>query len=127
MWWALDAGTVNWIAKSNQDIVDATMLEIARLFPLEVGAGAPDGVGAKLLKHAVVKTPRSVYAAIPGQGLPDLAHHVIGTHPHPHFLKSVSGLVSKIWYPILLDQSELHFDPNRPTRRESDRVTIVAE
>ena len=50
-------GKTNWIAKSNQEIVDATMKELERLFPLEIGPGAPDGVGAKLLKHAVVKTP----------------------------------------------------------------------
>ena len=60
-------GNTNWIAKSNQEIVDATMKELERLFPLEIGPGSPDGVGAKLSKHAVVKTPRSVYAAIPGR------------------------------------------------------------
>merc|ERR1719149_403715 len=61
----LAGGNTNWIAKSNQEIVDATMVELERLFPLEIGPKSPDGVGAKLLKHAVVKTPRSVYAAIP--------------------------------------------------------------
>jgi 15-cis-phytoene desaturase len=57
-------GKVNWIAKSDQEIIDATMIELERLFPLEVAA---DGSKAKLLKFAVVKTPRSVYAAIPGR------------------------------------------------------------
>merc|ERR1711990_1094510 len=42
-------GDTNWIAKSNQEIVDATMKELERLFPLEIGKKAPDGVGAKLL------------------------------------------------------------------------------
>jgi 15-cis-phytoene desaturase len=55
---------VNWIAKSDQDIVDATVAELRRLFPNEIKA---DGTGAKVVKHAVVKTPRSVYAAIPGR------------------------------------------------------------
>jgi hypothetical protein len=40
------------------------MEELARLFPLEIAA---DGSKAKLLKYAVVRTPRSVYAAIPGR------------------------------------------------------------
>merc|ERR1719217_556767 len=42
------------------------MKELERLFPTEIGSQLPDG-GAKLRKYAVVKTPRSVYAAIPGR------------------------------------------------------------
>merc|ERR1711871_1863814 len=57
-------GKTNWIAKTDQEIIDATMKELERLFPLEIAA---DGSKAKLLKYAVVKTPRSVYAAIPGR------------------------------------------------------------
>ena len=57
-------GNVNWISKSDEEIIDATMGELERLFPTEV---ARDGSKAKLLKFAVVKTPRSVYAAIPGR------------------------------------------------------------
>ena len=34
-------GNTNWIAKSNQEIVDATMKELERLFPLEIGPEAP--------------------------------------------------------------------------------------
>ena len=57
-------GKVNWISKSDAEIIDATMGELARLFPTEV---AQDGSKAKLLKSAVVRVPRSVYAAIPGR------------------------------------------------------------
>ncbi|KAL3937522.1 MAG: hypothetical protein SGBAC_007396 [Bacillariaceae sp.] len=67
-------GNVNWIGKSDEEIIDATMGELARLFPTEI---APDEKWpatmkqlegqAKLLKYAVVKVPRSVYAAIPGR------------------------------------------------------------
>ncbi|CAK9097714.1 15-cis-phytoene desaturase [Durusdinium trenchii] len=59
-------GGVNWMGKSDEEIVAATMKELERLFPTEIGEHLPDG-GAKLLKHAVVKVPRSVYAAIPGR------------------------------------------------------------
>ena len=77
-------GDTNWIAKSDEDIIQATMGELARLFPTEIASdpryegtmkprtfegGAlpelPDG--AKLRKSAVVRVPRSVYAAIPGR------------------------------------------------------------
>lgn len=57
-------GKVNWVAKSDDEIIAATMGELARLFPTEIAA---DGSKAKLLKYAVVRTPRSVYAAIPGR------------------------------------------------------------
>merc|ERR1719311_155891 len=59
-------GKVNWIAKSDEEIIAATMDELHRLFPLEVPLkGTFEERG--LIKYAVVKTPRSVYAAIPGR------------------------------------------------------------
>nr|AUE44557.1 phytoene desaturase [Cryptomonas curvata] len=60
----LAGGNVNWISKSDEEIIAATMGELARLFPTEIAA---DGSKARLRKYAVVKTPRSVYAAIPGR------------------------------------------------------------
>jgi len=57
----------NWIAASDNEIVDATVKELARLFPTEIGPGAPNG-GAVLVKQTVVRVPRSVYAATPGRG-----------------------------------------------------------
>ena len=93
-------GKTNWIAKSNQEIVDATMLELERLFPLEIGPKSPDGVGARLLKHAVVKTPRSVYAAIPGrnkfrpsQETPIKNFTLAGDYTSQKFLGSMEGAV----------------------------------
>lgn len=67
-------GNTNWIAKSDEEIIDATMGELARLFPTEIANDekwpatsdqGPSGQ-AKLRKYTVVKVPRSVYAAIPG-------------------------------------------------------------
>ena len=96
----LAGGNTNWIAKSNQEIVDATMVELERLFPLEIGPKSPDGVGAKLLKHAVVKTPRSVYAAIPGrnkyrpsQATPISNFTLAGDWTSQKFLGSMEGAV----------------------------------
>ena len=74
----LAGGNVNWISKSDEEIIDATMGELARLFPTEIAqddkwpstlaqkAKYPDAE-ARLVKYAVVKVPRSVYAAIPGR------------------------------------------------------------
>ncbi|MEB3161122.1 MAG: 15-cis-phytoene desaturase, partial [Synechocystis sp.] len=53
----------DWISKSDQEIVDATMAEIKQLFPQHFSGDN----GAKLLKYHVVKTPRSVYKATPGR------------------------------------------------------------
>jgi len=41
------------------------------------------------------------------------------------FLNSVSDLISKMWYRIPFDQSELSISKTRPTRRTSDRVAIL--
>ena len=54
-----------WIGKSDQEIVDATMKELAVLFPKEI---AVDGSLAKLRKFKVIKTPRSVYESVAGSG-----------------------------------------------------------
>ncbi len=71
----LAGGNTNWISKSDEEIIDATMGELARLFPTEIANDpkwpatskqGPKGQ-AKLEKYAVVKVPRSVYAAIPGK------------------------------------------------------------
>jgi len=46
-----------WINKSDQDIIDATMTELERLFPTEISA---DQSKAKIRKYKVIKTPLSV-------------------------------------------------------------------
>lgn len=82
-------GKVNWISKSDEEIIDATMGELARLFPTEIAADekwpstsqqGPNGQ-ARLLKYAVVKVPRSVYAAIPGRN----KYRPSQTTPIPNF------------------------------------------
>lgn len=101
-------GNTNWIAKSDEEIIDATMGELARLFPTEIANDekwpatknqGPNGK-AKLIKHSVVKVPRSVYAAIPGRN----KYRPSQTTPIPHltmagdwtsqkFLGSMEGAV----------------------------------
>jgi len=56
----------NWIACSDEEIIEATLVELQRLFPNEIGPGAPNG-GAQVTKSTVVRVPRSVYATTPGR------------------------------------------------------------
>lgn len=58
------APAADWIGRSDEDIIAATMKELERIFPDEIKA---DGSLAKILKYKVVKTPRSVYKAIAGR------------------------------------------------------------
>lgn len=44
-----------WISRSDADIIEATVGELAKLFPDEIAA---DQSKAKILKYHVVKTPR---------------------------------------------------------------------
>lgn len=53
----------DWIGKSDEDIISATMKELKQLFPEHFNGDNP----TKLLKSHVVKTPRSVYKATPGR------------------------------------------------------------
>lgn len=53
-----------WIKRSDEDIIDATMVELERLFPTEIKA---DQSLAKIEKYIVVKTPLSVYKATKGR------------------------------------------------------------
>jgi len=95
----LAGGKVDWLKKTDQEIVDATMKELERLFPTEIGAHLPDG-GAKLRKSAVVRVPRSVYAAIPGrnryrpsQETPIKNFTLAGDWTSQKFLGSMEGAV----------------------------------
>lgn len=53
-----------YIGKSDEEIIAATMEELERLFPQHIGELASDR--AELLKYHVVKTPRSVYKTTKG-------------------------------------------------------------
>jgi 15-cis-phytoene desaturase len=88
------APAADWISKSDQDIIEATMSELAKLFPAQI----PDH--AKVLKARVVKTPRSVYKAIPGrqayrpsQATPIANFFLSGSYTMQEYLGSMEGAV----------------------------------
>jgi 15-cis-phytoene desaturase len=86
----------DWIAKSETEIIDATMKELEKLFPQHFTGDNP----AKLLKYKVVKTPRSVYRAIPGrqahrptQKTPISNFYLAGSYTMQEYLGSMEGAV----------------------------------
>ncbi|MGD1809225.1 15-cis-phytoene desaturase [Dapis sp. BLCC M126] len=86
----------DWISKSDQEIVAATMAELEKLFPAHFTGESP----AKLLKYHVVKTPRSVYKATPGrqdcrpsQVTPIANFFLTGDYTMQRYLASMEGAV----------------------------------
>lgn len=86
----------DWIDKSDQEIIAATMKELERLFPHHLGGENP----AKLRKFKVVKTPRSVYTASPGrqayrptQVTPIANFYLAGSYTLQRYLGSMEGAV----------------------------------
>ena len=86
----------DWINKSDAEIVEATIGELAKLFPDHFGTENP----AKLLKSHVVKTPRSVYKATPGrqdhrpsQETPIANFYLTGDYTMQRYLASMEGAV----------------------------------
>ncbi|WOL11561.1 phytoene desaturase [Canna indica] len=86
-----------WISRSDQEIIDATMKELAKLFPDEI---AEDQSKAKILKYHVVKTPRSVYKTVPDcepcrplQRSPVQGFYLAGDYTKQKYLASMEGAV----------------------------------
>ena len=83
----------NWLAASDDEVVDATLDELRQLFPVDME-------NAKLRKSAVVRVPRSVYAAVPGrnkyrpsQKTPIPNFTLCGCFTSQKFLGSMEGAV----------------------------------
>ncbi|MBD1858801.1 MULTISPECIES: 15-cis-phytoene desaturase [Leptolyngbya] len=86
----------DWIDKSDEAIIEATMKELERLFPQHLTGENP----AKLRKYKVVKTPRSVYTASPGrqayrpsQETPIANFYLSGSYTMQQYLGSMEGAV----------------------------------
>ncbi|KAI9194927.1 hypothetical protein LWI28_010201 [Acer negundo] len=86
-----------WISCSDSEIIDATMKELAKLFPDEISA---DHSKAKILKYHIVKTPRSVYKTVPNcepcrplQRSPVEGFYLAGDYTKQKYLASMEGAV----------------------------------
>ncbi|XP_043699368.1 15-cis-phytoene desaturase, chloroplastic/chromoplastic [Telopea speciosissima] len=87
----------DWISRSDVEIIEATMKELAKLFPEEIAA---DQSKAKILKYRVIKTPRSVYKNIPNcepcrplQRSPIEGFYLSGDYTKQKYLASMEGAV----------------------------------
>merc|ERR1719287_380625 len=127
--------------KEDEEIIDATMGELARLFPTEIAnderwpatrAQGPNGA-ARLLKYAVVKVPRSVYAAIPGrnkyrpsQTTPVPRFTLAGCYTSQKFLGSMEGatLAGKLAAEVVARRAA--GEPDRPVKEVQAHVTAAA-
>lgn len=86
----------DWISKSDEEIIAATMEELKQLFPDDFTGDNP----AQLLKYHVVKTPRSVYKSTPGrqdyrpsQETPIPNFFLTGDYTMQRYLASMEGAV----------------------------------
>ena len=84
-----------WIAHSDEEILEATFKELSKLFPDEI---ADDGSKAKVLKYHVVKTPGSVYKTVPNcepcrplQKSPIKGFYLAGDYTKQKYLASMKG------------------------------------
>jgi len=134
-------GDVNWIAKSDDEIIDATMGELARLFPLEIAndprwpatSGQSSTGQARLRKFAVVKVPRSVYAATPGrnkfrpsQETPIDNFVLAGDWTSQKFLGSMEGAIlgGKLAAEVVIDKNL--GKPTKPLKEIQPQIVSAA-
>lgn len=119
----------DWIAKSDEDIIAATMAELEKLFPDLLTGDNP----AKLLKSIVVKTPRSVYTASPGrqayrpdQKTPVANFYLAGSYTMQEYLGSMEGAVLSgklAAQKIAKDYSQLTSNKNSPSKSKAVTAT----
>lgn len=90
------APAAEWIGKSDEEIIAATLEELKKLFPHHFTGDNP----AQLRKYHVVKTPRSVYKATPGrqdhrpdQRSPIANFYLTGDFTMQPYLASMEGAV----------------------------------
>lgn len=120
----------DWISKSDEEIVAVTMTELEKLFPNHFGSDSP----AVLLKSKVVKTPRSVYKAVPGcqqcrpsQVSPISNFYLTGDYTMQRYLASMEGAVlsGKLTAQAISSQHPAVSDQPVPDT-QSDQVSAAA-
>ena len=86
----------DWISRKDEEIIDATMKELIKLFPMHFSGEDQ----AKLRKYKVIKTPQSVYKAVPGcqdlrpdQKTPIRNFFLTGDYTMQRYLASMEGAV----------------------------------
>ncbi len=116
----------DWISKSDEEIVAATMAELEKLFPAHFTGESP----AKLLKYHVVKTPRSVYKATPGrqdcrpsQVTPIGNFFLTGDYTMQRYLASMEGAVlsGKLTAQAIAKAASTHLESHANLQRTTSK------
>lgn len=91
------APAAEYIKKTDEDVLQATLIELERLFPEEIRS---DGSLAKVVKFTCVRTPTSVYETLPGceearptQASPIPNFFVAGDFSKQKYLASMEGAI----------------------------------
>ena len=115
----------DWINKSDEDIIAATMSELERLFPQHFSGDNQ----AQLLKSKVVKTPRSVYRAIAGtqsikptQKTPVDNFYLAGSFTKQEYLGSMEGAV--LSGKLAANAIALDYPANQPVNKETATAAV---
>ena len=115
----------DWIAKSDEDIIAATMSELERLFPQHFSGDNQ----AKLLKSKVVKTPRSVYRAVAGtqsikptQKTPVENFYLAGSFTKQEYLGSMEGAV--LSGKLAANAIALDYPASQPINKETATAAV---
>jgi 15-cis-phytoene desaturase len=120
----------DWISKSEDEILAATMTELEKLFPQHFGSENP----TKLLKYKVIKTPRSVYKANPGteaarptQKTPIANFYLSGSYTKQEYMGSMEGAVlsGKLTANAIANDRSLTTTPPSLTP-EGDKATLIS-
>jgi 15-cis-phytoene desaturase len=130
---------INWMTKTDEEIIDATMGELKLLFPTEIASDErwPSTVvdrhhngmdlnrivgQTKLRKYVVVRTPRSVYSALPGrnqyrpiQQSPIPYFTLAGDYTSQKYLGSMEGaiLAGKLAAEVIVRRNTAEYDNNK--------------
>jgi 15-cis-phytoene desaturase len=119
-----------WIGRSDDDIVHATMLELERLFPGEIKA---DQSQAKILKTHVVKTPQSVYRTVPGceaarplQKSPIPRLYLAGDFTKQKYLASMEGAILSGKLAAQAIVKDWNSAPAPPQKQEAEKPKQLA-
>jgi 15-cis-phytoene desaturase len=120
----------DWIGKSEEEILEATMKELEKLFPKHFVGDNP----TKLLKYKVIKTPRSVYKATPGteaarpsQKTTIANFYLAGSYTKQEYLGSMEGAV--LSGKLAADAIARDYPSEttvRSTTSERDRPTLIS-
>ncbi|KAM0884172.1 hypothetical protein ACQ4PT_031172 [Festuca glaucescens] len=121
-----------WIGRSDAEIIEATMQELAKLFPDEIAA---DQSKAKIRKYHVVKTPRSVYKTIPDcepcrplQRSPIEGFYLAGDYTKQKYLASMEGAVlsGKLCAQSIVQDSKLLSRRSQESLKTKSEVPIAS-